>query len=62
MIDTENKRRSVVANALPFLVVLPEPDGTVDQGDRQQATNLYRGILVGVAAAVRRALLLMGVK
>ena len=62
-IDTANKRRSVLANTLPFLVVLPEDDGSMDQGDRQHVAFLYRGILVGVVAAVRRArMLLLGVE
>lgn len=38
-IDTENKRRSTMA-------VLPVPDGTVGQADRQQVAWIYAGILV----------------
>ena len=37
-IDTENKRRSTIA-------VLPIPNSDIDQGDRQQVTLHYRGIL-----------------
>jgi len=38
-IDTENKRRSTMA-------VLPVPDGTIAQADRQQVAWIYAGILV----------------
>jgi len=43
-IDTAAKRASAIG-LLP-----PLPDGTIDQGDRQQASGLYRGI-TAVAAS-----------
>ena len=42
-IDTRNKRDS-------FLDMLPIPDGTVDQGDRQQFLGSYPGILWAVTS------------
>lgn len=44
-IDTENKRRSVV-------YILPVPDSTIDQADRQQAIWIYSGILAAATTAV----------
>ncbi len=41
-IDTEDKRRSA------GMQVLPVPDATIDQGDRQHVSRIYRGILAGV--------------
>ena len=38
-VDTANKRASVSGDMLPF------PDGTIDQGDRQHTAGDYRGIL-----------------
>ena len=62
-IDTENKRRSAVQNALPFLAVLPVADGSLNQADRQHVSWLYRGILAaGGAAAARSRMLLLGVR
>jgi hypothetical protein len=38
-IDTENKRRSALGR-----FVLPKPDGTIDQADRQHKVWKYSGI------------------
>jgi hypothetical protein len=45
MIDTRDKRASVLGLTLAALVLLPRPDAAIDQGDRQQNTVCYRGIL-----------------
>jgi len=50
-IDSEAKRASALSASTPDL--LPIPDGTVDQGDRQTTIGMYRGILAGVAIAVK---------
>ena len=42
MIDTQNKRRSVVQYA-PFTIA-PVADGTIGDADREQATWLYSGL------------------
>jgi hypothetical protein len=45
-LDTRDRRASALACALSFLTVLPAPDGlALDQGDRQQVSALYRGVL-----------------
>lgn len=41
-IDTENKRRSALGRS-----ILPRPDGTIDQADRQHKVWKYAGILAG---------------
>lgn len=46
-IDTRDKRASTVNLLLPFGRVAPVPDGTLDAGDRQQVSGLYRGIAAG---------------
>lgn len=47
MIDSALKRRSAVATRrLPWIVrrFPPAPDGTINQGDRQQLGGVYAGI------------------
>lgn len=46
--DTKEKRLSMVAYGDGgILHVLPEPDATIDQGDRQHLLGLYSGVLAG---------------
>ena len=47
--DTENKRRS---KASYYRRLLPIPDGTIDQGDRQHKIWKYRGISASTIVAV----------
>lgn len=47
--DTRNKRASALGFALAALVILPAPDATVSQDDRQQAAFSYSGIAAGAA-------------
>lgn len=57
-IDTRNKRASACFPLMPWRTSLPSPDGTVDQGDKQQVVFLYSGILAGalvVACGLVRA-------
>ena len=44
-INTENRRRSTLG-------VLPVPDGTIGQADRQQVLEIYAGILATAPVAV----------
>ena len=44
-VDTRNERASILGIALPFGFPLPNPDGTIDQGDRQHTALSYPGIL-----------------
>lgn len=44
--DTADKRSSSMGMVLPFLAILPIPDGlALNQGDRQQTAYSYRGIV-----------------
>lgn len=45
MIDTRNKRFSITHLLCPWRMTLPNPDGTLDQADRQQGQYLYAGLL-----------------
>ena len=47
--DSRDKRASAVLVALPWRGVLPVPDGSLNQGDRQQAGTMYRGIAASSA-------------
>jgi len=43
--NTKAKRRSAIHTLLPFFPGIGEPDGSIDQGDRQESVWVYRGIL-----------------
>lgn len=43
-IDTRDKRASVIGFSRPSGMTLPNPDGGLNQGDRQQVAYSYRGI------------------
>ena len=43
-LDTRDKRSSAIMVSLPWRGLFPLPDGTVNQGDRQQCACMYRGI------------------
>lgn len=47
-IDSRNKRSSAINVASPWRSMLPLPDGTIDQADRQHAALHYSGILAGL--------------
>ncbi len=43
-VDTRNKRASVIALALAFKWLAPNPDGALDSvGEREQSVRLYAG-------------------
>ena len=44
-IDTRDKRSSAIHVSLPWRGLLPLPDGSLNQGDRQHTAYMYRGIL-----------------
>lgn len=50
-IDTATKRASAINVGMPALRLLPIPDGTVGQADRQHVALLYGGILAGAVTA-----------
>jgi len=43
-VNTRNNRASALGLGLAALVVLPAPDGTVDQPDKQHVSFCYAGI------------------
>lgn len=52
-VDTKDKRASVAQELGGlFIEILPDPDGTIDQGDRQQTAVCYRGILAAIIPVV----------
>lgn len=51
-VDTRDKRASAVMHTLPWRQLLPLPDGTVAQADRQQTAHHYSGIAAEAAAAI----------
>ena len=46
-IDSETKRRAAIAAGIPFIVMMPVADGTIDAADRQMMADVYPGILAG---------------
>jgi hypothetical protein len=50
-IDSRDKRSSAIMPNLPWRNMLPAPDGSWNQADRQHVALMYRGILAGGAAA-----------
>ena len=51
-LDIRDKRASAIVIDKPYTVLLPLPDGSVDQPDRQQLIWTYSGIFAGVIAIV----------
>lgn len=45
--DTRDKRCSAIYVLQPWRGMLPLPDSSLDQGDRQHVAFVYRGILAG---------------
>lgn len=45
LLDTGSNRSSAINVASPWRGLLPFPDGTVGQADRQHASSMYAGIL-----------------
>ena len=43
--DTRNKRASAIGIDFPWQHTYPNPDGTINQADRQQTAYKYSGIL-----------------
>ena len=50
-VDSRNKRASVLGFGLAALLVMPAPDGTIDQADRQHVAYSYPGITAGTPIA-----------
>lgn len=49
-LDTRSKRASSAQMLAPYILALPAPDGTIDQGDRQHAAWTYSGIVALIVA------------
>lgn len=50
--NTRSKRSSAIGLGLAALVVIPAPDGSIDQPDRQHVTFCYAGISADVPVVV----------
>ena len=50
--NTRNNRSSAINVSQPWRGMLPNPDGTVGQADRQHVAYMYAGISAGGAVAV----------
>src|SRR3990167_2102668 len=55
-LDTREKRASGVHVGLAWRGLLPLPDGTLDQADRQQTAAFYAGIAAAAGTAITRRL------
>lgn len=51
-IDSRDKRASAISPTLPWRGLYPVPDGALNQGDRQQADLMYRGLLASAGTPV----------
>ena len=61
-LDTTSKRRSSVQILMPFDIAPPDPDGVLNQGDRQHIAKTYSGIAAsGAAVSTIHNLPLLGV-
>jgi hypothetical protein len=47
-LDTREKRAAAIMAGIPFIIITPLADGTIDAADRQQVAQVYPGILAGV--------------
>ena len=43
-LDTEQKRRAAMAAGMPFVVLTPVADGTIDSADRALLADVYSGL------------------
>jgi hypothetical protein len=53
-IDTRDRRAAAIMAGIPFIVIAPLADGTIDAADRQHIAHVYPGIAAAgpVAPAV----------
>ena len=51
-LDSRDKRASAIS-IIPATYIMPDPDGTILQADRQQLAYAYRGITAAVALVQR---------
>lgn len=52
MVDTRNKRMSLIGFGSPTPRLLPDADGTLDAADRAMLLYLYPGLSLEAAAAI----------
>lgn len=43
-INTRDKRAAAISAGIPFIVIAPLADGTIDAADRQMIADVYAGI------------------
>ena len=46
-IDSREKRAGAISAGIPFIVITPLADGTIDAADRQMMADVYPGIAAG---------------
>ena len=46
-IDSRDKRAGAISAGIPWMVITPLADATIDGPDRQMVANVYPGILAG---------------
>jgi hypothetical protein len=51
-IDSETKRRAAISAGIPFIVMMPVADGTIDAADRQMMADVYPGVTVAAGGDV----------
>ena len=51
MPEDEDESRSTFAHGLPWMVIFPKPDGTLNEGDRAHLLGFYRGLTASVEEA-----------
>lgn len=46
-IDTRDKRAAAISAGIPFIILTPLADGSIDGADRQMIADVYGGIAAG---------------
>lgn len=50
-IDSRDKRAAAISAGIPFIVITPLADGSIDGADRQMVANVYGGIAAAEPSA-----------
>lgn len=58
-IDSREKRAAAISAGIPFIVITPLADGTIDAADRAHVADVYSGIAVGPAGEIRFGMMRM---
>jgi hypothetical protein len=58
-IDSRDKRAAAISAGIPFIVITPLADGTIDAADRQMVADVYGGVAAGPASEVMHGMMRM---